>query len=623
MINRLLWSVSVFLLLLCGCGKNTEYPHEKLNDRQVKILDDSVKLLDSLVLSTADPVVAKGYASRALQLARKAGVNRSMIQSYMAMGNACSVSQPDSAFLFYNKAFELADSLHDISIKDKIYYNLAILHLSAMDYHQSLKLLDTALLLAFKNNHAETASNCLNILGNIYSDLNDDENAHKMYDSAYKMAQRKSLFPQMGSALGNLARIEQDPDKRITMTREAIGHLKKSPGTGEAAAILLSNLASYSVNPDTAIKYYFASISMIRPEASPEIYIGNYNNMAYSYLDKKDVNKAEEYIRDYALPLALKTNSLGWQSTIYDTYSDIMKSKGQLQKALDFQKKALSLTELANKEAASSQVRLLAAILDVKNKENVIREGKIDLMRARAVKNSILLGSTIFFLLILAFFFGWMQKKRMQLQKRQIDSARRIIQAEENERTKIGRDVHDLTGQKFLSFFTFFESIQYKDISQKDIALAMLQEIKDVIRDISHKVSPKWLDKFTLEESVQGLCSDMKKVYPVNLEMIINKPFPVVSAEIKLHVFRMVQEMVTNYLKYSKDAEALIDLSVENNMLTLKYQDNGPGFDTKKILKTSTGISNIQERVSLLNGKVEIDSSPGFGTYYEINIPIS
>jgi predicted negative regulator of RcsB-dependent stress response len=79
---------------------------------------------------------------------------------------------------------------------------------------------------------------------------------------------------------------------------------------------------------------------MVSTDFAPEVIIGAYNNMAYCYLGKGDLKNAEKCITGHALPVAVKTNNIDWQSTVYDTYADILMQKGNSTEATVYKKKA-------------------------------------------------------------------------------------------------------------------------------------------------------------------------------------------------------------------------------------------------------------------------------------------
>lgn len=614
-------------LCLLGCRENSTQIISKVPQSQQTVLLDSLQNLDSLVLKSRTNDVAKAfkYAQQAGKIAQELNTPTARAKSCIMFGNAYSVYKMDSGFYYYNKALLVIDSFNLIDNRGKVLYNLGMLNHSAGNYKTSIILLDSALSSSRSGKDLITESNSLNSLGNIYFDMGDDAQARKMYDSAFRVAKSESLFLQMGTALGSLAKFETDQKKSIELNKQAISYLRRSNGSEEPIALILINIGNIFLNQDSAIYYFKLAINTVSVENAPDVVIGAYNSLAYSYLEKGDLPNAEKCIANQALPISIKTNKLDWQSTVYDTYSDILRKKGAFSSALDYEKKAIETMQIANKQSALKQVKLLAAMLDLKNKESLIKDGKIMLEQTQASLKNRNQFIIIIFLLIAAItgvFIVWVQKKRIHAQKQQIESAKKIIEAEENEKAKIGRDFHDLTGQKFSGFYGHLENVEFPDPETKSLTLIMLQEIREMVREMSHRMNKSWIERFTLEKSLIGLCTDIKRMTQLNLEFNAPDEYPAMTKETKIHVFRIIQELLANSVTHAINSKVILDISFDDSNMMLKYSDNGPGFSMDNISDKGVGLSNIFERVKLLNGNVELDAYPGFGTYFAIRLPL-
>ena len=620
--------VLFFSVLLSGCKKGSDQVDSGLPQSRQSILMDSLQKLDSLVLSkrTKNVTEAVRFAKLSGKIAMTLNSPVAFTKSYIMLGNAYSVFMMDSGFYFYNKALMLIDSADLQEYRGKVLYNLGMLHRAAGNYKTSIILLDSALSSSRLSSDSTTESNSFNSLGNVYYSIGDEVNARKMFNLALDIAKSKSLYLQMGASLGNLAKFETDPVKAIELNKNAIFYLRKCNGSGEPIAQILINIANCFSDPDSSMHYYKLALNLVSVENSPEVIIGIYNNMAYSYLEKGDLINAEKCIVDFALPVAIKTNNIDWQSTVYDTYADILHQKGKLADAIVCEKKAIEAMQTASKLAAAKQMQLLAAMLELKNKELIIKDTKIENEQIRSrlrFRNQMIIMILLLLASMAGIFLGWVQKKRIQIQRQQIASATKLIEAEENEKAKIGRDIHDLTGQKFTGLKGFLENSDFHDPEKKSEALGMLQEIKDVVREISHRMNRSWLERFTLEKSIIGLCEDVKKMTGVNLEYHSPLEYPLVSENIKIHVFRIIQELLSNAVKHASRSKVILDITFDAGNLLLKYKDDGPGFSKDKLKNNGIGLSNLFERVTLLNGRIELDSHPGYGVYYGISIPLA
>jgi signal transduction histidine kinase len=614
------------ILFLAGCEQTDHYLPSGLTQSQQAVLSDSLQKLDSLILQKRAIKFSESlkYARIAVAIAKKLNTHDAFAKSYIMFGNVYYSSKMDSGFYFYNKALLLIDSFQLAKERGKVLYDLGMLYTAANNYKKSISLLDSALVCSGSIRDFATISNSLNSLGNIYLDIGESMKARKMYDSAFVIAKSESLYLQMGTALGNLAKFESDPKKSLELDKRAISCLQKSNGSNEPVASVLINMGNRFSNPDSAIYYFNHALQLVTEENDPLIVIGANNSMAYSYLDKGDVENAEKCI-DHALSISINTNNPDWQSTVYDTYSDIMERKGNLSQALKYEKKSIEAMEIANKQSALKQVRLLDAVLDLKNMETIIKDEKNEIEHANAHlrnKNQWIIIIILFLFVLSGIFMFLIQKKRIQLQHQQIESAKKIIDAEENEKARIGKDFHDLTGQKFSSFTGYLENIEFPDDHSKSTILSLVQDLKETVREMSHRMNRLWLERFTLERSIRGLCNDIVKMTHLDLEYQAPDEYPAIPKETKIHIFRIIQELLSNAVKHAPGSKVVLDVSFSTDYLILTYNDDGPGFSEEKD-NNGVGLSNLFERIKLLNGRIELNTTPGFGTYYSIKIPLA
>ena len=447
-----------------------------------------------------------------------------------------------------------------------------------------------------------------------------------MYDSAYKIAQRHSLPAQEGIALASLSALETDPAVIVNMRKKAIELLKKVPGFEQEIALIYNNLGMRSANPDTALYYYQESLTMANTIHSSEITIVVCNNQTYSYLEKNDWKNAEGCLVSNAIPLAQKEKNYFQLANLYDTYTDVLVAAKKTDEALKYARLAYKTKGLAERQSGAKEVRLLTTLLDVKNKELKLAMNERELRQKESKSRTIIIlfSVSVLILALVIFFVLWrLQRNRLRYNATLLKAAKKIIEAEENERTKIGRDFHDLTGQKFSGLSSYLENQQFPDPSTMKIALKMLEEIRQAVREMSHRMNRAWVERFTLEESISGLCADCIKMANLNLQFIAPDIYPEMARETKIHLFRIVQELLTNAMQYARTSKITLEITFVDARLVLNYNDDGPGFDKDAVTSKGAGLNNILERVTLINGKVELDSRPGFGTDYSISIPLN
>jgi signal transduction histidine kinase len=351
-----------------------------------------------------------------------------------------------------------------------------------------------------------------------------------------------------------------------------------------------------------------------------------YNSLTYYYLDKGLPDKAYDCIMNKAIPIALKIHNDDWLATLYDTYADILAAKKEYKQGLEFEKKSNTIQQSVFASKNKQQIRLLTALLDLKNKELTIQNTNLELQK-KTNQNKILIITLLLSILILiigtVIFRTSRQKAELQLKQEQITSARRIIELQETERTIIGQDLHDNIGYLVRIINGVFQSIDTPDKKFKSEISGKIVELEDHVRRISHRMSILNIDDYSdFKELAEDIINDFSNITGIKINYYIQEQIPSISGEIKIHLSRIIQELLTNSAKYAPDADIKIDIACETETVLIIYKDNGPGFIKENKTRKAIGLTGIQERVKLLGGNAILNTGVGLGTSWEISIPI-
>jgi PAS domain S-box-containing protein len=205
----------------------------------------------------------------------------------------------------------------------------------------------------------------------------------------------------------------------------------------------------------------------------------------------------------------------------------------------------------------------------------------------------------------------------------------RTIAVEENEHKRFATDLHDDLGPILSSIKIYLRIMQKtRDPVKQEEALGifeqLLNEVIYKVHRISHYLTPQLIDDFGLEASVKNLC----QIIGNNEDFTINFKSNLKKARfqngIELHFYRIISELINNSIKYSQGKNMEIEIYHHDDILRLKYCDDGIGYNVKKILKKTTGIgiSNIIQRVNLMKGDIDFNRING-KTEVTIQIRIS
>jgi tetratricopeptide (TPR) repeat protein len=437
-----------------------------------KNIKQRLQVLDSLVNFNRIRYHAEAVrlARSAVELSRGSPDVKDIVKAYTIMGYALYDTRKDSSYYYYSYALNLADSLGDQKMIAHLYYNLAALFSFVYDYNKAIILLDSCAQLSAVIEDFQTLANAFNLLGNIYFEINNEEEARKMYQDSYNIAQAHLLYRQMGVAYGNLAKFHINPDSSINSTKKAIRYLQKSAGTEEEIALFLNNIGSWELNPDSAIFYCNLAISTCKEINAPRVRMGAYNTLSYSYMDKGELKNAENCLIIHAIPIAVQENDYSWQATLFDSYSDVLRLSGQYEKAIDYLKKSGEARKKADDQMASEQLRLLTSILNLKNKELEIHlKDKIILSEQKKTQRITRVVIVLIFIILVisAISVAIIQRNRYKVQLQKTESARRLIQIEENAKGILANELHVMAGRLFISIARQVDTLEIEDMNIK------------------------------------------------------------------------------------------------------------------------------------------------------------
>jgi PAS domain S-box-containing protein len=210
-----------------------------------------------------------------------------------------------------------------------------------------------------------------------------------------------------------------------------------------------------------------------------------------------------------------------------------------------------------------------------------------------------------------------------------------LINVQEDERKKIAQELHDEVGQ------TLFAMKMNLEMSKRNLP-PHLDEVKNIedrlndtenllsqtierIRDLTTDLRPSMLDDFGLIPALNWYIDNFSKRTNIKVYLKTKNFKPRLSSEVETSFYRIIQEALTNVAKHSRATEVSILLAQKNSFASLSVEDNGIGFDTKKITfpKDRLGLFSMKERIKLLNGEFEIGSKPNKGTKLNVKIPLT
>jgi two-component system sensor histidine kinase UhpB len=200
--------------------------------------------------------------------------------------------------------------------------------------------------------------------------------------------------------------------------------------------------------------------------------------------------------------------------------------------------------------------------------------------------------------------------------------ARAIIKAQEKERNRIGQELHDNVNQILIGTKLYLEMAGDADMDTQQLIRSSLDMIQQSITEIralsARNVTP--LKNIDLQQLLQSLVERTNTAGGIVIALTYDAPKINIDDDLKLNIYRIVQEQLNNILKHAHANNGFINVSSQGKNIVVAIGDDGQGFDVSKQRK-GIGISNMINRVESFNGEVDIQSEPGKGTKIRITLP--
>jgi len=215
--------------------------------------------------------------------------------------------------------------------------------------------------------------------------------------------------------------------------------------------------------------------------------------------------------------------------------------------------------------------------------------------------------------------------RRRKAEARVRDLGSRLLNAQEAERSRIARDLHDDVSQQLALLSINLELLAQADAAGShqlaDEALRTTQRIARSIHELSHRLHPAKLLLIGLVPAVRGLQRELSQSGTA-IDFTYDNVPPDLPPEVTLCLYRIVQEALQNALKHAAAGEIAVRLRGRGNALVLTVDDNGAGFDVNGAWGKGLGLISMSERVDAVAGIFAVDSAPGNGTRVTITVPL-
>jgi signal transduction histidine kinase len=207
------------------------------------------------------------------------------------------------------------------------------------------------------------------------------------------------------------------------------------------------------------------------------------------------------------------------------------------------------------------------------------------------------------------------------------DAVHRVVAAQEEERKRLARELHDETGQALTSILLGLKPLEASAADDESrAAVAALRELVVAtlqnVRRIAVELRPSALDDFGLVPALERLVDTFREQTEMRVDLESNLGEERLHADVETTVYRIVQEALTNVVKHSEAAQISILLTRRSRSLVVVVEDDGTGFDSASIGNDGLGVLGMRERVGLVGGRLTIESARGKGVTLAAEIPL-
>jgi signal transduction histidine kinase/Tfp pilus assembly protein PilF len=352
--------------------------------------------------------------------------------------------------------------------------------------------------------------------------------------------------------------------------------------------------------------------------------------------------KDAETMLTFALKEAVDHNIKDIYIDCYTKLEAVYRATGQYQKALNCMDSILELKErLTGTENAKAinqmEIKYQTAEKDreLARNELLIAQQKGNLIR-KNIWISVIAGSIFIVALIFIIVYRNVRHKqylqaeqiRSMTQENRISVLKALMEGEEKERGRIAGELHDGIGGMLSAAMMRFNVMHHENSEITKIpayhdVMQLLDDTADEIRKTAHNLMPEVLLKQTLPEALRVYCNTVQDGKKVKIDFQSYGDFDSLSQGFKLNIYRIVQELLKNITQHANATNALVQVLMHEQMLTITVEDNGIGFNAGGARKEKgIGLHNLQTRVSSLGGQFTLSSEPEKGTSVYIEFEV-
>ncbi len=613
--------------------------------------EDALSALGEIFSFRGDAARALTYFKEMTDISKSRGNKELLMGGYAQIGSLYrTMGELDSAKLYLDLAVFLSESVMSKKAIPMVYKFMGDFYADITNYEDAqiwyLRCLDVQ----HDSGDSTGMTSTLITIADMFNQQGQYELSEDYLKDVLAIADSKGLKIRKALALNSLSTIYQsrgDLSKARSNLMEALKIFSEVKNLTRVAHVYqkLGKISSEEQLYTEALKYYSNSIRLFDSlqtfEGSLASKIGEAQVYQLMGSHNRTINRIKKILDEVQ---TRQTSTLEMEAYRLLSYS--FAKNQDFEEAYFYENKYNDIrNKIFNKERAEvlnntdKKYNIARKEIEIVELQSIQFQQEARIERQRLMNMGLLITGIILAILALIFYQNYMkgrvigkQRKELHAQKiTSLEKENRLAQVEamlagqENERERIAKDLHDGLGGVLstikIQFDAFLEEDMVPSMSQPfQKANQMLDEACDEVRRIAHNMVPEIITQLGLIPALEDLAFNLRnKDIKVHVETLnLNRQL---SPELKKTIYRIVQELFSNIAKHAEASEVILQLSEQEDHLSLIVEDDGAGFDafTPSI---GMGMKNISSRVDFFQGTFDIESKKGEGTTVTVRLPL-
>lgn len=593
-----------------------------------------------MLLLHSQPDSARAIANRMLKEVSAEEVEKK-VRLYNLLGASYHV-QADygHATDYFFKSFAIASPLKDKGLLADVCNNLGTVNMKIGNYKEALNYLNKAIEIYDEKGLEKNKASTLNNMGLVYMNINNFKKAKDCFKRAYHGFILQEDKPGISATLGNIALMhveEKGYDSALYYFNKAIVMARRIDSKYNMCITYqgMANMyAGMEGKEKLSLAYYEKSKGIaLQIKQSYQVAYANLG-IARVLAEQGKTKEAFRLVKEATgIAATIKNQLLASEcrevmSLVYEAAGEYHNSLLQYREFVALKEQVVSQTifhQIYNQEIAN-----LSELNQAKQFE--IQRQALELRHKNSVILFIIIGIVMIFIGLYLFYRNYQHRQNARMQdaimKMNEKKSRAAIEAEIQERNRIGQELHDSLGQMLsvarLNISVLREKATLTEERRQALLDSTLHSVDDAfyeLRDISHNLLPSGLTQSGLTGAINNMAAQINQSNRLKMEVEVFGLETKLDSLVENSLYRAVQELLNNTIKHSKATTFSVQLIESETEITLMAEDNGTGFDTGKVSLLSGGLHNLRSRIENIHGTLFIDSNENHGTIVSIVIP--